>query len=76
MKTPEEWLSVWANTDFLLTDFAKAIQQDAYLAGLKKASEIAEETLGKPEYAYEYGTNVASKVRDAILAEMDRVKAK
>ena len=65
MKTPEQWereLNRCIGT-VAIQNCIKEIQQDAYLAGLSKASEIA-------KYRTAFATN------EAILAEMDRVKAK
>lgn len=42
--------------------------KDAFLSGLKKASEIAD------NYIQHAGNNSSSQIRNTILAEMERVK--
>jgi hypothetical protein len=60
----------------MLMPFVEAIQQDAYLAGLGKAGEIVTDYAKLLRGAHVNTNNSCGSINKAILAEMDRVKAK
>jgi hypothetical protein len=60
VKTIDYWRNEWWDKHLSVRDLIHLVQQDAYLAGLKRASEIAASSTADSDLA--------------ILAEMDRVK--
>lgn len=74
MKTPEEWDAILRGYGAVLSDeLLMRIQQDAYLAGLKKASEIASPLHSDPNCNCPACRHAKRNIK-AILAEMERVK--
>jgi hypothetical protein len=62
VKTIDYWRNEWWDKHLSVAELIQLVQQDAYLAGLKRASEIAASSTADSDLA--------------ILAEMDRVKGK